>query len=98
MFQNIQDVHRGTTYNEEKKRINIFSNIFTKNNILLYIIVFMVSTIGVGQNISLFSIAVTAACLSAGIPILGIAVFGLIGNTIAFGTAGALNYMITLFY
>ena len=96
MFQNIQDVHRGTSFSEEKKRVNIFSNIFTTNNIILYIIVFMISTIGVGQNISIFSIAITAACLSAGIPILGIAVFGLIGNTVAFGTAGSLNYMITL--
>lgn len=96
MFQNIQDVQRSTNYNEEKKRANIFSNIISKNKIALYIIVFMVSTVGMGQDISLFSIAIIAACISAGTPIFGVAVCGLIGNIITFGTAGSLNYMVTL--
>ena len=96
MFQNIQDVQRSTNYNVENKRTNIFSNIFSKNKIALYIIVFMVSTIGLGQDISLFSIAIVAACISAGTPIFGVALFGLIGNTVTFGTSGSLNYMATL--
>ena len=99
MFQNIQDVQANTGYVEndkKEKKINIFSNIFAKNNILLYIIVFMVSTIGMGQEFSLFSLAIVAACIASGIPILGIAVLGLIGNIVVFGTTGALNYMVTL--
>ena len=99
MFQNIQDVQANTGYVEndkKEKKINIFSNIFAKNNILLYIIVFMVSTIGMGQEFSPFSLAIVAACIASGIPILGIAVLGLIGNIVVFGTTGALNYMVTL--
>ena len=96
MFQNIQDVHEGINYNNEKRKVNIFSNILTKNNIILYIIVFMVSTIGIGQDMSPFSLAIAAACISAGIPAFGVVAFGLAGNAIAFGTSGALNYMITL--
>ena len=96
MFQNIQDVHIDTEYKEEKRKFNIFSNIITKNNIILYIIVFMVSTIGVGQDISPFGLAIAAACIAGGIPILGVAAFAFAGNIIAFGTTGALNYMITL--
>ena len=96
MFQNIQDVQGRIEYKEEKKKLNIFSNIITKNNIILYIIVFMVSTIGIGQDMSPFSLAITAACMAAGIPIFGIAVCGIAGNSIAFGTSGALNYMVTL--
>ena len=96
MFQNIQEVQERIGYNEEKRKLNIFSNILTKNNIILYIIVFMVSTIGIGQDMSPFSLAITAACMAAGIPIFGIAVFGIAGNSIAFGTSGALNYMVTL--
>lgn len=98
MFQNIQEVEPNTGYTGENKtkKLNIFSNVFTKNNILLYIIVFMVSTLAVGQDVSPFSLAVVAACIASGIPILGVAVIGLIGNIIAFGTEGALNYMITL--
>lgn len=96
MFQNIQEVQGKIDYSEEKKKLNIFSNIIAKNNIILYIIVFMVSTIGIGQDMSPFSIAITAACMAAGVPIFGIAVCGIVGNSIAFGTSGALNYMITL--
>ncbi len=96
MFQNIEDVHENIGYDEEKKRINIFSNIISKNKIALYIIVLMISTIGMGQDISLFSIAIAAACIASGVPILGVAIFGLIGNIITFGTTGALNYMVTL--
>ena len=95
MFQNIEDVQENIEYNE-KRKLNIFSNIFTKNKIALYVIVFMVSTIGMGQDISPFSIAIVAACIGAGIPILGVAIFGLIGNIITFGTSGALNYMVTM--
>ena len=96
MFQNIQDVSQNIEDTQEKKRLNIFTNIISKNKIALYIIVFMVSTIGMGQDISLFSIAVVAACIAAGIPIFGVALFGLIGNIITFGMAGSLNYMVTL--
>ena len=96
MFQNIQDVHEDIEYEEKKKRVNPFSNVFTKNSIILYLIVFMISTIGVGQDVSIFSLAIVAACISAGIPIFGIATFGLIGNIVAFGTAGALNFMTIL--
>ncbi|MBR3249451.1 MAG: SpoIIE family protein phosphatase [Clostridia bacterium] len=96
MFQNIQEVQGKIDYREEKKKLNVFSNIITKKNIILYIIVFMVSTIGIGQDLSPFSLAITAACMAAGIPIFGVAVCGIAGNSIAFGTSGALNYMVTL--
>ena len=96
MFQNIQDVHENIEQIHEKRKLNIFSNIISKNKIALYIIAFMVSTIGMGQDISLFSIAMISSCLAAGIPIFGVAICGLAGNIITFGTAGALNYMITL--
>lgn len=96
MFQNIEHVNKNMEEMQEKRKLNIFSNVLSKNKIALYIIVFMISTIGMGQDISLFSIAIVAACIAAEIPILGVVVFGLIGNIITFGTAGALNYMVTL--
>ena len=96
MFQNIQDVKEGIEYSDEKRKFNLFSNIISKKNIALYAIVFMVSTLGIGQEISIFSIAIVAACIAAGIPIFGVAIFGLIGNVITYGTSGALNYMVTL--
>jgi len=103
MIQNIDDVYGDVRYKtktgekgEKVKRANIFSNVFAKENILLYIIVFMISTIGIGQDVSPFSLAIVTACIAAEIPILGIAVMGLIGNSIAFGVTGALNYMVML--
>ncbi|MBR3162546.1 MAG: SpoIIE family protein phosphatase [Clostridia bacterium] len=96
MFQNIQDVYQNVEDVNNKRKINIFSNVISKNKIILYILVLMISTIGMGQELSLFSISIVGACIAAGIPIIGVALFGLIGNVITFGTSGALNYMVTL--
>ena len=96
MFQNIQNDVQPEEEKDVNKKVNIFSNVFSKQNILLYIISFMTSTIGMGQAVSPFSLSITASCLSCGIPALGVMIVSLIGNIIAFGANGALNYIITL--
>ena len=75
-------------------RTEILKNIFSRNNIIIYIITFMISTIGMQQNISPFSIAILGASLSAGVPAIGIVIAGLLGNFVGIGIEGALNYMI----
>lgn len=96
MFQNIEGIQGSINYKEKERKLNIFSNVLTKNNIILYILVFMVSTIGVGQTFSPFSLAITVACISVGIPIMGVALCAIAGNLVAFGTGGVLNYMVLL--
>lgn len=77
-------------------KVNILSNVFTMKNIVLYILTFLISTVGMGQGVSPFSIAIVAACFSSGIAAIGVMVLGLIGNIIVFGSSGALIYVLTI--
>ena len=72
-----------------KKLLNI-------KNIIIYIIAFMVSTIGMGQAVSPFSIAIVAASLASGIPAIIVVIAGLIGNFIGVGAIGTLNYILII--
>lgn len=96
MFQNIrQDLNVNQENIKENKR-NLFANVLTKNNIILYILTLMISTVGIGEGASVFSLSIVAACLANNIPAIGIIIFGLIGNFIGFGVNGVLKFIITL--
>ena len=74
----------------------MLKNLFNKKNIIIYIIAFMVSTIGMGQAVSPFSIAIVSASLASGIPAIIVVIAGLIGNFIGVGAIGALNYILII--
>lgn len=62
MFQNIQEDSNYQTKEETRTNKNILANSLSKKYILLYIISFMISTIGMGQTVSPCSLAIVAAC------------------------------------
>lgn len=97
MFQNLNEntIDIESKKEEAKEKVNIFANVFTKNNILLYIVSFMLSFVGLGGEFSIFSISMLAACLSTSVPVLGIIITGLIGTAIKFGISGIVGYVIT---
>jgi len=72
----------------------ILKNLINVKNVIIYIISFMISTIGMGQEVSPLSIAIVGACLSGGVPAIIVVVAGLIGNVIGAGAIGALNYIL----
>lgn len=74
----------------------ILKNLVNVKNVMIYIIAFMISTIGMGQEVSPFSIAIVAASLAGGIPAIMVVIAGLIGNIIGVGTIGALNYILII--
>ena len=74
----------------------MLKNLMNIKNIIIYIIAFMISTIGMGQEVSPFSIAIVAASLASGIPAIMVVVAGLIGNIIGVGSIGALNYILII--
>ena len=94
MFQNIQDETIKKTKDETK--VNILTNAISKKYILLYIVTLMVSMIGMGQEISPFSLAIVAACISNEVAIAAILVIALIGNAIGIGASSVLNYILTI--
>ena len=74
----------------------MLKNLFNIKNIIIYIIAFMISTIGMGQAVSPFSIAIVAASLASGIPAIIVVIVGLIGNFIGVGAIGTLNYILII--
>lgn len=98
MFQNLGE---GTieNINQERikdKKLNIFSNVFSKRYILVYIISLMASMVGLTGELSAFSLSLIAACFSNSIPLLGVVIVSTIGNGIKFGLGGALSYLLTV--
>lgn len=98
MFQNID----GNAINMEEenqkeriKKLNIFSNIFSKKSILIYIVSFLISLVGIGGDYSVFSISILGACFASSVPALGIVVLSLIGQAIKYGVNGTLEYFLT---
>lgn len=74
----------------------IIKNLINIKNVIIYIISFMISTIGMGQEVSPLSIAIVGASLAGGIPAIMVVIAGLIGNIIGVGTVGALNYILII--
>lgn len=104
MFQNIekdfeeeQNDFENVEFNKSNKVKEVLKRTFTKQNILLYIISFMVSLVSFGENKELapFGIAMLAAILSNSIPMgVPLIIIG-IGNFIAFGANNTLSYILT---
>ena len=81
---------------KDNTKKEILKNLINIKNIIIYIVAFMVSTVGMGQDVSPFSIAIVGASLAGGVPAIGIVVAGLIGNIVGVGTVGALNYILII--
>ena len=97
MFQNLgEQTIENVASKMKDKKINIFSNIFSKEYIILYVVSFMTSMVGLTGEVSPFSLSMIAACFSNSIPLLGVVIVSAIGNAIRFGMEGALGYLLTV--
>ena len=95
MFQNISEDTIGIEKEEKTNKINIFSNVFAKENVAIYLISFLLSLVSLNGEFSIFSLSILGAGIGASIPVLGILIVSLIGNLIKFGINGFLEYLIT---
>ena len=98
MFQNINEdtinINNENT-RDNKQGVNMFANVFAKNNIVLYVVSFMLSMVGLTGEFSIFSVSMLGACFASSVPALGIVLVSLIGNLIKYGVGGALGYFLT---
>ncbi|MBQ3414067.1 MAG: hypothetical protein IJH39_01690 [Clostridia bacterium] len=86
MFQNIEnDIFKEGQAKIKDSKFNVFSNVLDKKNLVVYLLAFGVSFIGLGGEMSPFSISMLAACFANSIPLLGIVAVSLLGNIIKFG-------------
>lgn len=97
MFQNINsDVEEIIEdVQSENKKNTVYKKVFSKQNIVLYIISFMISTVGISTDVAPFAISVLASCLSNSIPIGIVYVLTCIGTLIGLGTDQFLQYILT---
>lgn len=105
MFQNIAKDFEYTESQENKdvkldKKDNmkrVLYNVLTKENIVLYIICFLISTVNFrldsNINLSVFGLAILAAAMSNGIPIGIIYIICGIGTYVGSGLEGLLSYI-----
>ena len=105
MFQNISRDFDDNSEIENNKEINkktikmVFNNIIKGQNILLYLISFMLSFVSgnIGLDYSIFAISIFAAASSNGIPVGILYIITMIGTLIKFQTGGLLSYLLTTF-
>ena len=98
----LQNISKELDYNnaEEVRNKNdlaeIAKKIFTKQNIAIYLITFLISMVGLGEDnlIAPFGIAFTAACISNGMPLAIVFISSIIGTTMKFGFNGLLMYVV----
>ena len=105
MFQNIskdyaEDQFEDVKLNKKDNIKNIAKGLFAKQNLVLYILTFMVSMVGFNSNNLIFSIvpfglALLAAAFSNGQAIGIMYILSLIGTFIRFGTNNLLTYVVT---
>ena len=94
MFQNITETENTKETLANPK--NILANVLSKKYIILYIVTFMLSQVSMGYDISPFSMAIISAGVSNEIPIIGVILVSLIGNTISTGFKGTVSFIIIL--
>ena len=88
MFQNISEEEKNRkdayeTQNIEELNVkDALRKLFTKQNILIYIISFMLSTVSTIGGMSPFALAIFAATLSNGLPAGVVFIITLIGTAI----------------
>lgn len=104
MFQNIIDIEKEENEIDEaifdeninnKNLKNTMQGLFTKQNILTYIIAFMLSMVSSINGMAPFGLAIFAATLSNAMPIGIVYIVTLIGTAIGFGMQGVLTYIFT---
>lgn len=105
MFQNIskeseQEFNEEIKVNKKEEVKEIFKKLFTKQNIILYIITFMVSMVNISSDnvmfsITPFGIAIIVAALSSNMPVGIMYVISLISTFIKFGPNSLLTYILT---
>jgi len=100
----LQNFSQSYDQSEEKYKTDVdykgaIAKIFTVQNICVYILTFMISMVGFGANegwkIAPFGLAMVAACISAGLPMVMVYIAGMLGTAIKFGGQATLIYIFT---
>lgn len=97
MFQNIADMENAekeekVTSRELQYRLK---EIFKYQNIIIYVLTLLMSTLSIKGEIVPFGLAMLAACVGEGVPLIMVFIMAIIGTCIGSGTVGVSNFIAT---
>ena len=97
MFQNVADAEN---YNNEKDYsssnvIYRLKEIFRYQNIIIYFLTFLMSTLSVKGEFAPFGLAMMAACVGESVPIIGVFIVAIIGTFVGNGLTSVGNFILT---
>lgn len=93
MFQNITEEVQEEKVKNNIKIGKILKELFTFQNIFIYILTFFMSTLSIKQDIIPFGLAMVAACIGSTIPIFGVYVVALVGTFVGNGFSALSNFI-----
>ena len=90
MFQNIADMdNHGEELEKDSSNVMYrLKEIFRYQNIIIYVLTFLMSTLSVKGEFAPFGLAMMAACVGETVPIIGVFIAAIIGTFIGSGLAG----------
>lgn len=91
MFQNISSKDEKSINNI--KALKILKELFKFQNLIIYILTFFISTLSIKGEIVPFGLAMVAACVGSGVPIIGVFISALIGTFIGNGMSALANFI-----
>lgn len=94
MFQNITNNQEQREQESYSRKIQI-KNLFKINDIILYAIAFLISMVGIDEELAPFGLAIFAAACSNRNPVGILYIFILTGTFIGFGIGGVLTFLLT---
>lgn len=93
MFQNITDVDAQQENFKENNTVYRLKKIFRYQNIIIYILTFLMSTLSVKEEIVPFGLAMLAACVGETVPLIGVYLTAIIGTGIGNGFAAVGDFI-----
>ena len=98
MFQNVAEMDNSGCDEVENISSNIkyrLKKIFKYQNIIIYILTFLMSTLSVKGEFAPFGLAMVAACVGEAVPVIGVFVVALIGTLLGNGLAVLGEFFVT---
>ena len=93
MFQNVANIGKREQISQESNIIYRLKEIFRYQNIFIYVLTFLMSTLSIKGEIMPFGLAIMAACVGENVPIIGVFISAILGTCIGNGIASLGNFI-----
>ncbi len=93
MFQNIADVDAQEENIKTNNTVYRLKQIFRYQNIIIYILTFLMATLSIKGEIVPFGLAMLAACVGETVPLIGVYISAIVGTFVGNGAAATGNFV-----